>query len=160
MATGNAIAKSVSARVRELLANWLPQHGYELWDIEFVKSGNNRNLNVYVDKEDGMGTDDCELVSRYLEKQLDEGDLIKGNYYLVVSSPGMDRPLLSDEHFARYRGAPVDVSLYKGVNGHKKYRGILGERTAEALFILTEDDGREVAIPREYVSKVRLQVIF
>jgi ribosome maturation factor RimP len=146
--------------VRELLSDWLPSHGYELWDVEFVKSGVGRSLNVYVDRDGGMGTDDCELVSRYLEDRLDESGVIEGAYYLVVSSPGMDRPLLTDEHFARYRGAPVDVSLYRGVDGSKTYSGILGERSADTLFILTEDEKREVALPRELVSKVRLQVIF
>jgi ribosome maturation factor RimP len=72
----------------------------------------------------------------------------------------MDRPLLTDAHFARYKGAPVDVSLYKGVDGRKRYSGILGERTGDTLFIFTEEDGREVGLPREYVSKVRLRVIF
>jgi ribosome maturation factor RimP len=160
MAAGGAGAKNVNAKVRELLADWLPQRGYELWDVEFVKLGNGHNLNVYVDKAGGMGTDDCEFVSRRLETQLDEENVIQGNYCLIVSSPGMDRPLLTDEHFARYRGAPVDVSLYRGVDGRKKYSGVLGERTADTLFLFTEDDGREVALPREYVSKVRLQVIF
>jgi ribosome maturation factor RimP len=153
-------AKNVKARVREILVDWLPQHGYELWDVEFAGPRAGRNLNVYVDREGGMGTDDCEFVSRYLSDRLDEADMIEGNYYLIVSSPGMDRPLLTDEHFVRYKGVPVDVSLYRGLDGRKRYSGALGERTADTLFIFTEEDGREVGIPREYVSKVRLQVIF
>jgi ribosome maturation factor RimP len=153
-------AKNVKERVRELLADWLPSNGYELWNVEFVKSGNSRNLNVYVDKESGMGADDCEVVSKYLSGKLDEDDLIDGNYYLIVSSPGMDRPLLTDAHFIRYKGTPVDVSLYKGVDGLKAYGGILGERTADTLYIIMEDDRREVALPRGLVSKVRLQVRF
>jgi ribosome maturation factor RimP len=160
MAAKNPRVKSVTARVGELLADWLPQHGYELWDVEFAKSGADRDLNVYVDGADGMGTDDCEFVSRYLEARLDEEGLIEGAYRLIVSSPGMDRPLLTDGHFARYRGAPVDVSLYRGVDGRKTYSGILGERTADTLFLLSEEGGREIGLPREYVSKVRLQVIF
>jgi ribosome maturation factor RimP len=157
---GETIAKNIKAKVSELLADWLPSHGYELWDVEFVKSGAGRSLNVYVDKDGGMGTDDCEVVSRYLEGRLDEDGAIEGAYSLVVSSPGMDRPLLTDEHFARYRGAPVDVSLYKGVNGQKTYSGLLGERTADTLFLLSEEGTREVGLPRELVSKVKLQVIF
>jgi ribosome maturation factor RimP len=153
-------ARNVKERVRELLADWLPARGYELWNVEFVKSGASRNLNVYVDKPSGMSADDCEVVSRYLSGKLDEEDLITGNYYLIVSSPGMDRTLLTDEHFTRYKGEPVDITLYKGVDGRKAYGGILGERTADTLYIALEDDGREVALPTELVSKVRLQVRF
>jgi ribosome maturation factor RimP len=157
---GSTAAKNIKTRVTELLSDWLPQHGYELWYVEFVKSGRDRNLNIYVDRDGGMGTDDCEAVSRYLGSRLDEEDLIEGNYYLIVSSPGMDRPLLTDGHFARYKGAPVDVSLYKGVDGRKSYSGLLGERTGDTLFIVMEDDGHEVGLPRDIVSKVRLRVVF
>jgi ribosome maturation factor RimP len=143
-----------------MLSDWLPQRGYELWNVEFVKAGAERSLNVYVDRESGMGTDDCEVVSRYLSDRLDEEGLIDGRYNLVVSSPGMDRPLLTDEHFARYKGSPVDVSLYKGVDGRKTYSGILGERTADTLSVVSEEDGGETSLPRELVSKERLQVRF
>jgi ribosome maturation factor RimP len=152
--------RNVKERVRELLADWLPSRGYELWNVEFVRSGADRNLNVYVDKASGMSADDCEVVSRYLSEKLDEEELIDGNYYLVVSSPGMDRTLLTDGHFTRYKGSAVDITLYKGVDGRKAYGGILGERTADTRDIVSEDDGREVALPRELVSKVRLQVRF
>ncbi|MDR0518909.1 MAG: ribosome maturation factor RimP, partial [Clostridiales Family XIII bacterium] len=100
-----------------------------------------------------------ELVSRYLSDRLDEEDFISGNYYLIVSSPGMDRPLLTDGHFERYRGALVDVSLYKGVDGRKSYSGTLVERTDDSVTIV-DDDGREVNLPRDFVSKVKLQVVF
>jgi ribosome maturation factor RimP len=142
-----------------MLADFLPGHGYELWNVEYIKTGRDYNLNVYIDKEEGIGTDDCEIVSRYLNDRLDEEDLIANNYYLIVSSPGMDRPLLTDEHYKRYTGTPVDVSLYKGVGGSKTYSGVLIGRTEDMLLIRTEN-GEETALPRELVSKVRLQVIF
>jgi ribosome maturation factor RimP len=149
---------SVTERVKKILEDYLPRHGYELWHVEFAKSGAERHLTVYIDGEDGIGTDDCEQVSRYLEQRLDAENLIDSSYCLIVSSPGMDRPLLTDGHFERYRGAPVDISLYKGVNGSKKYSGVLEERT-ETTLTLTLDDGRAFRVPRALVSKVRLQVI-
>jgi ribosome maturation factor RimP len=148
----------VTERVKEILEGYLSQNGYELWHVEFAKSGKERHLTVYIDAEEGIGTDDCEQVSRYLEQRLDAENLIDASYCLIVSSPGMDRLLLTDEHFERYRGAPVDVSLYKGVDGSKRYSGALGERTETAL-TLTLDDGREFRAPRALVSKVSLQVI-
>ncbi|MBR4149810.1 MAG: hypothetical protein IKR08_00345, partial [Firmicutes bacterium] len=72
------------------------ENGYELSRSEYVKEGRDRYLRVYVDKlENGeysvMSTDDCETVSRYLSEKLDEADPIPENYYLEVSSPGLDR---------------------------------------------------------------------
>ncbi|MDR2611008.1 MAG: ribosome maturation factor RimP [Clostridiales Family XIII bacterium] len=143
--------------VRGILDELLPEMGYELWNVEYVKSGGDHELIVSIDKEGGIGTDDCEAVSKRLSARLDEMDSIETRYYLIVSSPGLDRPLLTDEHYARYTGSEVDVSLYKGVNGTKKLSGTLVGRT-ETELILRLADG-ELRLPRELVSRVRLKVI-
>jgi ribosome maturation factor RimP len=154
--------KNITEIVREILAEYLPAHGYELWNVEYGKVGKDYNLNVFIDSPTGIGTDDCEQVSRYLEGVLDERDVIAGAYYLIVSSPGMDRPLLTDAHYKRYEGVPVDVSLYRGLDGMKRYSGVLKERTEDAVILVVTDKGKEeeISLPRELVSKVRLQVIF
>ena len=95
---------------------------YELNRTEFVKEGADWYLRIYVDKveADGygvMGTDDCEAISRYLSEKLDEADPIKQNYYLEVSSPGMDRPLLKDKDFERFMGSEIEIKLYKAMDG-------------------------------------------
>jgi ribosome maturation factor RimP len=153
MAKGNIVA-----RVREILQEYLPGNGYELWDAEYGKVGKDYNLTIFIDKPEGISTDDCEAVSRFLSARLDEEDVIDQNYMLIVSSPGMDRALLTDEHYVRYAGTPVDVRLYKGFEGSKNWMGTLISRTDETLNILAED-GKEKSIPRELVSKVRLRVI-
>ena len=86
--------------VERELEEFLPQHGYELYLTEYVKEGKDWYLKVYVDKPDGgITVDDCEVVSRWLSDRLDELNPIERNYYLMVSSPGMDRPLVRDEHY-------------------------------------------------------------
>jgi ribosome maturation factor RimP len=154
---GETLRKDVVRTVRELLEERLPEMGCELWNVEYVKAGADFNLTVFIDKPGGIGTDDCEAVSRYLGAKLDEADIIADSYYLIVSSPGLDRLLLTDAHYARYAGSEVDVGLYKGVNGTKKLSGVLETRT-EAELVLTVD-GERLALPRELVSTVRLKVI-
>ena len=90
--------KKITEIVAEELDGFLRENGYELYNIEFVKEASDRILRVYIDwKQDGevryIGTDDCEKVSRYLSKRLDELDPIEGSYLLEVSSPGIDRTL-------------------------------------------------------------------
>ena len=156
--------RSITEQVREMLADYLPENGYELWNAEYVKEGKDCYLRVYIDKvsNSGIGTDDCEKVSKFLSEALDKSDPIETGYYLVVSSPGMDRPLLTPEHFKRYRGTPVDVSLYKAIGGRKKISGLLGVRTETNLELFPEEmgAGAPLQIPLEQISKVRLQVIF
>ena len=117
----------------EISADFLAENGYELYNTEFVKEGRDWFLRVYVDKvqdaEAGelqyISTEDCEKVSRFLSDKLDEADPIEQNYYLEVSSPGMDRPLITPEHYERYVGHEVEIRLYKAVDGVKNITGVL-----------------------------------
>lgn len=124
--------KKVTAVAEELLADFLAAEGYELYHIEFVKEGGDWFLRVYIDlppDENGedryVSTEDCEKVSRFLSEALDQADPVQQNYYLEVSSPGLDRPLLKPEHYRRYVGRPIEVRLYRGKDGTKNIEGIL-----------------------------------
>ena len=155
---------NIKAWVEEILEP-LAKEGFEIWNVEYVKDGKEKQLRIFVDKEGGIGIDGCETVSRFLSEKLDEHDPIGEAYSLVVSSPGMDRLLLKDEHYARYIGVPVDVSLYKGYEGLKKFSALLGEKTEESLKLTPIDavslapQGDELTIPTELVSQVRLMVV-
>ncbi|MCL1895822.1 MAG: ribosome maturation factor RimP [Clostridiales bacterium] len=139
--------------------------GFEIWNVEYVKEGKERQLRVFVDKDGGIGLDDCERISRYLSDKLDEDDPVGEAYSLIVSSPGMDRELIKDGHFERYAGKHVEVALYKGFEGRKKFAAVLGKKTDDALFVTPVDRGtlepecEELKIPGELVSKVNLMVV-
>ena len=106
-----------------------------------------------------VSTDDCEKVSRFLSAELDRLDPIEQNYYLEVSSPGMDRALLKDKDFQRFSGEIVDVSLYKALDGKKTYQGRLLGIENEKIIITDEKDTR-IEFPREQVAKTKLAIIF
>ncbi len=106
-----------------------------------------------------VSTDDCEKVSRFLSAELDRLDPIEQNYYLEVSSPGMDRALLKEKDFARFAGEIVDISLYKALEGKKTYQGRLVGMENEKIIITDEKDNR-IELPREQVAKTKLAVIF
>ena len=155
-------------KVEELIASWMKIYenaaDYELSRTEFVKEGQDWYLRVYVDKVEGegygtMGTDDCEAISRYLSAKLDEADPIKQNYYLEVSSPGMDRPLISDKDFVRFMGSKVEVKLYKALDGSKFYTGTLTGYENGAVTI-KDDKGKEITLQKSDAAKINLAVIF
>ena len=106
-----------------------------------------------------VSTDDCEKVSRFLSAELDRLDPIEQNYYLEVSSPGMDRALLKEKDFVRFAGEIVDVSLYKALDGRKAYQGKLVGIENDKIIITDENDKR-IEFPREQVAKTKLAVIF
>ena len=154
----------VTDLVEEISAHFLEENGLELYNTEFLKEGRDWFLRVYIDKKEGqeeeyVSTDDCEKVSRFLSDELDRIDPIEQNYYLEVSSPGLDRALLRDRDYVRFAGRLVDLSLYKAVNGQKAYQGILVGLTDDQIVIKDETD-TELRFDRAQVAKTRLAVVF
>lgn len=106
-----------------------------------------------------VSTDDCEKVSRFLSAELDRLDPIEQNYYLEVSSPGMDRTLLKDKDFARFAGEIVDISLYKAIDGKKAFQGkLIGIENGN--IVIADEKDKRTEFPREQVAKTKLAVIF
>ena len=112
-------------KAEDLILPIIEENKFELVDIEFVKEGPNWYLRVFIDKDEGITIDDCELVSKAFEKKLDEEDIIKQAYILEVSSPGIDRPLKKDKDFKRCIGKLIDIKLYKPFEGRKEFQGTL-----------------------------------
>ena len=154
--------KRVKDAARDLLADFLEEHALELFHIEFVKEGRERYLRIYIDKPEESGEyvsiEDCEMVSRYLSDRLDEADLIEDNYFLEVSSPGLDCPLLKESDYVRFAGRPVDISLYRAVNGTKQICGeLVGLK--DGIVTVREENGDVLELPMEQISRTKLAVI-
>lgn len=134
------------------------ENGCYLYDVEYLKEGGFWFLRVYVDKEDGISLDECEIVSRALSDVLDKEDPIDRNYYLEVSSPGVERKLKTPEHFQRYLGEMVDVGLYKAINGAKQLTGTLKGYDGDTVTV--EVTGECVEIPLKETTTVHLHFDF
>ena len=137
----------------------LTDKALELADLEFVKEGPNWYLRVYIDKDGGVTIEDFEIVSRILEKKLDEADPIEQAYILEVSSPGIDRPLKKTEHFEKYIGEIIDIKLYKPIEGKKEYQGEL-KQFNDGVITIIQQDGKEIQFIQKETASVRLAVIF
>jgi ribosome maturation factor RimP len=157
--------KTVTDLTKEILADFLTENGYALHNVEFVKEGKDRYLRVYVDRigadidAPGIGTDDCERISGFLSDRLDALDPIEQNYYLEVSSPGLDRALLRDEDFVRFAGRPVEIGLYRAREGRKKLEGVL-IGLDDGIISIDTDRGERIALPKSEAAVTRLKVVF
>lgn len=151
--------KSIESTIEELLQPICDSKGFEVVDVEYVKEAGEFYLRIYLDKEGGISLDDCEIVSRELSEILDAKDPIKDNYYLEVSSPGLDRPLKKDKDFVRYKGRDVEIKLYKAIDGNKIFEGTLVELTDENMIKVLIDE-KEVLFNRKEVALIRLAIKF
>ncbi|MDB8804373.1 MULTISPECIES: ribosome maturation factor RimP [unclassified Romboutsia] len=151
--------KSIEATIEELVSEITEPLNFEIVDVEYVKEAGEYYLRVYLDKEGGISLNDCEAVSRQLSEVLDVKDPIKDNYFLEVSSPGLDRPLKKDKDFVRYAGRDVEIKLYKPLNGSKQFEGTLVGLTDEnTIKVIINDE--EVEFNRKEVALVRLAIKF
>lgn len=151
--------KRVVDIVEEIISPFLVEEQLELVDIEFVKEGQHRYLRIYLDKENGLSLDDCQAVSVYLSENLDKFDPIKENYFLEVSSPGVERPLKKDKDFEKYKGRVVEARLYHTLNGEKIIEGKLVGLRENKIIIDREAKGT-IEIDRDKVSLVKLLINF
>ncbi len=144
-------------RTEALLAPILEENGFEEMDLEYVREGSNNILRICINKPGGVTMDDCELVSRALSDKLDEEDFIDDSYLLEVSSPGLGRLLRKEKDYIRNMGKPIDIFLYRPVDGQKKFTGIL-KAYDEKTVTIEEEDGTERTFEKKGMSKIRESV--
>jgi ribosome maturation factor RimP len=145
----------ILARIEPAVNGIVESSGMELVHAEIRREGGRLVLRLYIDKEGGVTLDDCARVSRLVSAQMDAEDPIPDRYTLEVSSPGLDRPLNRDRDFARFAGHQVRVSTAAPLEGQRNFAGRL-QGLAEGIVRLVLEGGREVAIPRDLITKARL----
>ena len=133
--------------------------GYELVGIEYLMQGRNGLLRVYIDAEDGIMVEDCQRVSHQLSGVLDVEDIIKGKYQLEVSSPGLDRPLFTEEHFERFQGHKARLKLTVPLAGQRKFKGTLkGVKDNQVVLEISSKavGNEEILLPLSAIDKANL----
>ncbi|SUN76581.1 ribosome maturation protein RimP [Streptococcus massiliensis] len=135
---------------------------FELVDVEYGKMGGDYVLSVFVDKEGGITLNDTADLTDIISPLLDsiKPDPFPDNYFLEVTSPGLERPLKTAEAVAAAVGQYIHVSLYQSIDKQKIFEGDLISFDNEILRIEYMDKTRkkEVEIPYKLVSKARLAV--
>jgi len=139
----------------DLVRNVVEPMGYELVGCELMPQGKGGSIfRVYIDHGEGITLEDCSAVSHQLSGVLDVEDPIKGNYNLEISSPGLDRPLFTAEHFDRFAGNRVSVKMQMAVLGRKNFKGLLLSREGDEIQV--EVDGEVYDLPINQIDQARL----
>ncbi len=141
--------------LQQLLAPVVIALGYELVGVIRIWQGGHKVLvRVYIDHPQGITLDDCERVSHQISGVLDVTDLIMGRYTLEVSSPGLDRPLFTLDHFLRFVGYKVKVRLNQPQNARRNFIGQLQRVQDRNVIVVVE--GMEYSLPYERIEKAHL----
>lgn len=147
MSTEKKPKSGVAAKVRQLAGPLAQELGLRLWDVQYAKEGAEWVLKLIIDKDGGVGIDDCVDMTHAIDPVLDAEDPVPQEYVLEVSSPGPDRKLTRPEHFAAYLGQPVRARLIRPLED--------GARELEGL--LLEYDGAQLEMQLDEETSVTLE---
>jgi ribosome maturation factor RimP len=150
----------VAARVAAIVEPVIEDLGFHLVRVK-VTSTNGCTVQIMAERTDGtMSVNDCETVSRAVSPVLDLEDPISQAYYLEVSSPGIDRPLVRASDFERWTGYDAKIEMAVPLNGRKRFRGMIrdvdGDTVAVELPDVKDGDERMVRLPLGDLGDARL----
>lgn len=150
------MAKNTVSAVWDLAEPIAEELGLILWDVVFEKEGANYYLRIFIDKEDGIGIEDCVNMSHALDKPLDEADLIDRQYNLQVSSPGIERKLTRDFHFECAIDEKVIVRLIRPYEGQREFKGVLIDYSEAGAVTIEFPDETTMTAEKKEIAWVKL----
>ncbi|WP_276906528.1 ribosome maturation factor RimP [Peptoniphilus duerdenii] len=153
-----ASSKGILSKLNEISTKVAEERGYEIVEVAYKKATPHSLVSVFIYKEDGISLDDCDTMSRAIEEELDKEDIIEESYYLEVSSPGLDRPIKTQDDLRRNKGKLVEAKLFAPLDGNKLYEGVLASYTKDTVIL--DNEGKEVELPLKSISKMSQKIVF
>ena len=142
-------------RLLDELEKCAPEDNVEIVTLEIAGSRKAPTIRVYIDTPEGVSFDELASAQSWINDCMDAIDPFPGAYTLEVSSPGIDRPLRTPEHFERFAGERVAISCIQPLEGRAKFTGEL--RGFEEGCVLVDVDGDLTRIPLDKVKKAQVK---
>ena len=131
------------------------EKGIEIVTVEVTGSKKAPTIRVYIDTDHGVGFDELSEAQSWIDETMERIDPFPGAYMLEVSSPGIDRPLRTPEHFNRFAGQTAVVKTSKGIEGRSQFTATIMAATEDMLTL--EDAGTTISIPFEFIKRAHLK---
>lgn len=144
---------NIETKTKTLISKIIQDLGYDLYDVEYLKEGKEYHLCIYIDKDGGISIEDCEKVNDAINQVLDDADIIKEQYFLEVSSIGLEKKMRTKEHFLKQIGNKIEVKLFSKIDNENVYNGILKEYNDDYLILQLED--KEIKIEKNMISSAK-----
>ena len=166
---------NLEEKVEKLISKAIEDLGYELYDVVYEKEAQDYYLRIFIDSPNGIGLNDCEKVNDAINDLLDEADYIKDQYFLEVSSPGIERRLRKEKHLQASIGKKIICSLFSPIileneedtpkkkkskqSSLKQIEGILKDFNKEqiTLTVELENNVKDIIIERKNISNMKLK---
>jgi len=140
-------------KIEALIGKTIEELGYELYDVIYEKEAQDYYLRIFIDTPKGISLDDCEKVNDAINPILDEANYIKDQYFLEVSSPGVERILRKDKHLKDNIGEKIEIKLFKPINKKKEIIGILEQINEKAIIVISDNEEQEIL--RQDIAQIK-----
>ena len=125
-----------------------------MYDVQYAKEGKDYFLRIFIENQNGqISLEDCEKVNNEIEELLDTADYIKEQYFLEVSSTGVEKIIRREKHLQENIDEYISISLFKPINNSKEFIGILKKFDDEAIYI--EVNGEVIELERKNISLIK-----
>ena len=143
----------VEQQVENLISKTVNDLGYSIYDVIYVKEGKDYYLRIFIDSEAGISLNDCEKVNDAITEMLDKANYIKDQYFLEISSPGIERHIRNDKQLQLNLNEEINIKLFKALEKKKEIEGTLKKFDEETITIDVE--GKELIIPKTNISSMK-----
>ena len=140
-------------KIETLISETIEKLGYELYDVIYEKEAKDFYLRIFIDTPNGISLDDCEKVNNAITDMLDEADYIKDQYFLEISSSGVERHIRKDSQLQEHIGKDIDVKLFKPLNKQKELEGNLKQFDEKTITLIINEE--EITIERSNISSMK-----
>lgn len=132
----------VEEKVEELVTKTINDLGYDVYDVMYVKEGKDNYLRIFIDNSEGISLEDCEKVNNAITDMLDDANYIKDQYFLEISSPGIERHIRKEKHLQQSIGEDVYVKTFDIIPNlkSKETTGVLKEFDENSILIELDND--------------------
>lgn len=144
---------NIEEKVESLIVKPITELGYELYDVQYAKEGSDYYLKVFIENAEGISLEDCEKVTHAINDILDTANYIKEQYFLEVSSTGVEKVLRKDKHLQENIGEEIVVKLFKPVNNTKEIIAILQSFKEQTITIKTQNE--EIEIEKKNIALIK-----
>lgn len=144
----------IEEKVESLVSKTINDLGYSIYDIMYVKEGKDYYLRIFIDNENGISLNDCEKVNDAITDMLDSANYIKDQYFLEISSPGIERNIRTDKHLQLNLNEEINVKLFKAIEKKKELEGVLKKFDDETITLENENND-DIIIQRNNISSMK-----
>ena len=144
---------SIETNIVKVVEPIINNLGYEVYDVIYEKEGKDNFLRIFIDNKKQITLEDCEKVNNAITDVLDEKDLIKSQYFLEVSSPGLERRIRTEKHLNMFKNKKIEIHLFKPIEKQKVIVGILKDYDDSKVTIVADEN--EISIDKNNISRMK-----